>query len=326
MRDLQESRSVMKPGAIAIIGVGRLGSNLAQELIRYNTFSRVYLFNRAKSHLDSTVLSLRVFASCIGSQTEIHAMRHQLPQDVGVVVIALKESYDPRILLETECLPQGLERNVRNIGITKDLPLVLDACVKLKGYTGKVVIITNPVDVFTVLVKEWIPTATVYGFGVTLDSARLAYCAQQRGINCIASDFPLGGTHTDKLVQLKSLWNTQSPLFKQPTLVKNLLQAASKIGPEIVEGLGFTLHDCVAIFSRDLAWFAGKDTTRRYLCASVGNDSSASAWPLHHSETTGRFEIFDDLPNNERRQLNSAAKRITAAVDIVRKKIIQQTR
>jgi hypothetical protein len=268
------------------------------------------------------VLSLRVFASCIGSQTEIHAMRDQIPQDASIVVIALKESYDPRVLLAKERLPQGLERNVRNIGIKKDLPLVRDVCVKLQGYTGKVVIITNPVDIFTVLVKEWIPTATVYGFGVTLDSARLAYCAQQRGINCAASDFPLGGTHTEKLVQLKSLWNAQSPLVTQSVLVKNLLQAASKIGPEIVQGLGFTLHDCGTIFSRDLSWFAGKDSTRRYLCASVGNDSSTAAWPLLHSGTIGRVEIFDDLPGNERRQLESAAKMVASAVDIVRKKLL----
>lgn len=312
----------MRPDSIAIMGVGRLGGNLAQELIRCSTFSKIYLYNRSASRLDSMVLSLRVFASYVGSQTQIQLARDHIPQDVGVVVIAVKENYDPRVLLEKERLPQGFERNVRTIGIKKDLPLVRDVCVKLHGYTGKVVIITNPVDIFTVLVKEWVPTAEVYGLGVTLDAARLAYCAQQHGIKCFANDCPLGGTHTEKLVQLRSLWNQQSAFVTKPELaVDDLLQSALKIGHAIVRGLGFTLHDCVAVFSKDLAWFAGKDTTRKYLCASVGNDSSAVAWPLKYSKGTGRFEIFDDLPENELRQLDSAAKIVAAAVDLVRKKL-----
>lgn len=312
----------MRLDSIAIIGVGRLGGSLAQELIRCSTFSKIYLCNRSASCIDSVVLSLRVFASCIGSQTEIHAICDQIPQDVGVVVIAVKENYDPRVLLQSERLPQGLERNVRTIGIKKDFPLVRDVCVKLRGYNGKIVILSNPVDIFTVLVKEWIPTAEVYGLGVTLDAVRLAYCAQQHGIKCYADDCLLGGAHTGKLVQLRSLWNQQSALVTQPELaVDDLLQSASKIGPAIVRGLGFTLHDCVAVFSRDLAWFVGKDTSRKYLCASVGNDSSAAAWPLKYSEGTGRFEIFDDLPENEIRQLDSAAKIVAATVDLVRKKI-----
>jgi malate/lactate dehydrogenase len=314
--------NIMRPDSIAIMGIGRLGGSLAQELIRGNTFSKIYLYNRSASRLDSTVLSLRVFASWIGSQTEIQAINDQLPQDVAIVVIAVKEDYDPRVLLKRERLPQGFERNVRTIGIKKDLPLVRDVCVKLHGYTGKIVIVTNPVDIFTVLAKEWVPTAEVYGFGVTLDAARLAYCAQQHGIKCVANDCPLGGTHSEKLVQLRSLWSPQSSFVKQSELViDELLLSASKIGPAIVRGLGFTLHDCAAIFSRDLAWFAGKDTTRKYLCASVGNDSSATAWPLEYFEETGRFEIFDELPENELCQLDNAAKLVGANVAVVRKKL-----
>lgn len=310
----------MRPDSIAIMGVGRLGGNLAQELIRCNTFSRIYLYNRSASHLESMVLSLRVFASFVNSQTEIQVIHDRFPSDVGAVVVAIKENYDPRVLLETEELPHGFDRNVRTIGIKKDIPLVRDICIKLHGYAGKIVILTNPVDIFTVLVKKLIPQAEVYGFGVTLDSARLAYCAQQQGIKCFAHDFLVGGAHIGKLVQLRSLWNRQNPFFAQTELaVDDLLQSATRIGPAIVQGLGFTLHDCVAVFSRDLAWLAGKDTTRKYLCASVGNDSAAAAWPLKYSKETSRFEVFDNLPENELRQLDSAAMLVAAVVDIVQK-------
>jgi malate/lactate dehydrogenase len=191
---------------------------------------------------------------------------------------------------------------------------------ELHDYAGKVIILTNPVDIFTVLVKEWIPTADVYGLGVTMDAARLAYCAQRQSIECFANDCPLGGAHIGKLVQLRSLWNRQSPIFAQAEVaVDELLRSASRIGPAIVRGLGFTLHDCVAVFGKDVAWLVGKDTTREYLCASVGDDASAAAWPLKLSEKTGRCEIADDLPDKEVRQLESAGKLVADAVDIVRR-------
>jgi Trk K+ transport system NAD-binding subunit len=116
----------MRPDSIAIVGVGRLGGNLAQELVRCNAFSRMYLYNRSAARLESMALSLQVFASFVGSQTEIQVLDGQYPADVGVVIVTIKENYDPRVLLERESLPRGFERNVRTIGIKKDLPLVRD--------------------------------------------------------------------------------------------------------------------------------------------------------------------------------------------------------
>jgi glutamyl-tRNA reductase len=106
----------MRPNSIAIIGVGRLGSNLAQELIRSGAFSKIYLDNRSESRLESVTLSLRVFASCVGSQIEIIPVREKFPQDADIALITIKENYDPRTLLEKENLPEGFERNVRTIG------------------------------------------------------------------------------------------------------------------------------------------------------------------------------------------------------------------
>jgi malate/lactate dehydrogenase len=310
----------MRPDSIAIIGVGRLGSNLAQELIRSGAFSKLYLDNRSISRLESVALSLRVFASCVGSQTEIVTVRGKIPNDASIVVITIKESYDPRTLLEREQLPEGFERNVRTIGIRKDLPLVKAVCAKLNGYRGKIVVVTNPVDIFTCLVKGWIPTAEVYGFGVTVDAARLAFCAQQEGVKCTAADCVLGGVHIGRLVQLRSLWNQASPLYlKSELAVEDLLEDVSKIGPAIVRGLGFTLHDCATVFARDLTWLAAKDSTRKYLCVSIGNQSSAVARPLFYSEATGNYEIFNSLPDTELQQLDNAAQLVKKVVDMIRR-------
>ena len=310
----------MRPKSIAIIGVGRLGSNLAQELIRSGAFSKVYLDNRSESRLESVVLSLRVFGSCVGSEAEIVPVRDSFPKEADIVLLTIKENYDPRTLLEKENFPDGFERNVRTIGIRKDLPLVRAVCAKLQGYSGKVVVITNPVDIFTVLVKEWIPTAEVYGFGATIDAARLAFTAQQDGIKCTAADCPLGGVHIGRLVQLRSLWNPSSALYSQTELaIEDYLAAASKIGPAIVRGLGFTLHDCATVFAQDLTWLAGKDDSRKHLCVSIGDKSSAVARPICYSEATGSYEIFNSIAESELQQLNSASQLVSKAVEMVRR-------
>jgi malate/lactate dehydrogenase len=310
----------MRPSSIAIVGVGRLGSHIAQELIRSETFSTIYLDNRSQDRLESMTLSLRVFASCVGSGTRIIPVGEKFPQEADIVLITLKEHYDPRILLKRELLPEGFDRNVRTIGIKKDLPLVRGVCGKLQGYRGKLIVITNPVDIFTVLVKEWVPTADVYGFGVSVDSARLAFSAQERGIKCSSQDCPLGGVHIGRIVQLRSLWNSRSPLFLQNEFaIDDLLKDARCIGPDIVRGLGFTLHDCAAVFTRDLKWFAGKDPNRKYLCASVGDAHSAAAWPILYSEAQGLYEIFRMLDKSEFAQLERASNLIGDALHALKR-------
>ncbi|MGV3753942.1 MAG: hypothetical protein ACO1QS_01005 [Verrucomicrobiota bacterium] len=265
-------------------------------------------------------LSLRVFASIVGSQTEINAAFDGPPIDVDIVIITVKDDYDPRTLLEEEHLPEEFERNVRTIGIRRDLPLVRRVCAKLHGYRKRVVVITNPVDIFTVLVKELLPSAEVYGLGVTVDAARLAFTAQSSGIKCKATDCPLGGVHIGRLVQLRSLWNHMSPISNQSDLaVDDLLDSASKIGPSIVRGLGFTLHDCAAVFAQDLAWFAGKDANRRFLCVSVGDEHSAVARPIGHSTISESYKSFDGLSENESKQLDSASYIVNRAVELIRR-------
>jgi hypothetical protein len=294
---------------------------LAEKLIAANAYERIFLVGRSESHLRSTALSLRSYGSSIDSQTQIEEVHQNeaVPIQAGVVVIALKDDYDPRDLLRGERLPYGFQRSVRTIGIKRDLPQIHDICRRLDGYAGRVAVLTNPVDIFTALVKEWIPTAEVYGLGVTVDAARLVFCARQRGISCQQGDCPLGGVHIGKLVQLRTLWNPASGLSAlSSVMIEDLLESAGEVGPAIVEGLGYTLHDCASVFAKDVTWLAGRDPSRRFLCASVGDRRCAVAKPLVWTSDSGRIETYEKLSENENLQLARAAKLITEATDLIK--------
>ena len=303
---------------IAIFGVGRMGQSLVQELLRENIYHKIYLYGRDETKLNSAILSLNLYSSFINSTTIIEKKQGDLPTDVDIIAITLKDGYDPRLLINTAALPKGLTKNIRNIGIGRDLPILYDVCRKINNFKGIVVVITNPVDIFTVLVKKWIPNAKIYGFGVSLDSARLAFCAQKEGINCFYNECPIGGSHTEFLVPFTSIWDKSSPISCQDeSQVKKLIKSVSDIGPKIVKGLGYTLHDCSVVFSKDLAWLASKDDKRKYLCISMGTETSAVGRPIYRNKIGAISDATIILNEKEINNLIYAEKITERAVSVV---------
>jgi malate/lactate dehydrogenase len=305
---------------VAIFGVGKLGSLLGQELIRRGVCSTLFLANRSQRRLDGIALSLRVYSFVAGSTVSVQSFKGKPPVSVGVVVLAVKDSYDPRDLLKDERLPHGIESNVRTIGLRRDLPLVREACRRLGSFDGIVLVLTNPVDVFTALVKEWIPTATVLGLGLSLDSARLAYCSQLGGISCRSSDAALGGVHIGQLIQLRSLWPDGSALKAMPyDSVEGLIVKAREIGPEIVRGLGFTLHDCATVFANDVEKICRPQAALGFLLASLPDRHGAVGRALLPNRETHLKMDTIALSAEEERQVKFAGSLVTDMVDRVKR-------
>lgn len=273
---------MIPPKRVLIAGVGKLGGTIAQELMRSGVHDEILLSNRSARRLNGMITSLQVLGSIYESKTTIKGAPKMSPEsDCDLVVIAIKDDYDPRQLLADEQLPDGFESNVRTIGLKRDLPLMVEFCRKISGFSGTVVVLTNPVDIMASLVKRLLPKATVIGFGVSIDAARLAYLARREGLRCKWTDCPLGGAHIGTPIPLKSCWSRDCELFdKGPEKLDELITSAMTIGPEIVSGLGFTLHDCSAVFSRDIDWLAQADADRSLIFASLASGGSAGAIPI----------------------------------------------
>ncbi len=304
---------------IAVIGMGRLGLRLSEEIIRANICQRLLLRNRSQRKLDGAILSLRIIAKLTNSKTTIDVLRKKDLARTEVVAIAVKDEYDPRDLLADEKYPTWFPKDVRTIGLRRDLPLVRNVCTLLSGYSGQVLVLTNPVDVIATFIKEWLPDANVVGLGVSLDAARLCYSLRELGIPLTSwRDCPVGGEHGRDLILLRSLWEPKFNSSISQEILNRALQNSMKIGPDIVKGLGYTLHDCIIVFCRDLEWLSEKHPETEVMFASLGDQDGSIGRPLVQSGDAKRLCAFEKLTVAENVAINLAREKVAELVSRIR--------
>jgi hypothetical protein len=304
---------------IAVIGMGRLGLRLSEEIVRANLCQRLLLRNRSQRKLDGAILSLRIIAKLTNSKTAIDTLRKKDLAHTDVIVIAVKDEYDPRDLLADEKYPAWFPKDVRTIGLRRDVPLVRNVCNLLSGYSGQVLVLTNPVDVIATFVKEWLPEANVIGMGVSLDAARLCYSLRELGVSIQSwRDCPVGGEHGRDVIPLKSLWEPKLRDSISQALTDRALSNSLKIGPDIVKGLGYTLHDCILVFCQDLMWLSEKHSETDVMFGSLGDPEGSIGRPLVRSGRDSTLYAFEKLPDTELNAINRAKEKVAELVARIR--------
>ncbi len=301
----------MRTRNVAIIGLGKLGGRLCEEVVRTGWAGKLLLWNRSQRRLEGMMMSLQVYGTLVGSRTTVGILNPAELSADDVVVIALKDNYDPRDLLSDEKYPGWFTVDVRTVGFRRDLPLVRNVCSMLRNFDGIVLVVTNPLDIFTNLVKHWLPKATVLGLGVSLDAARLYTTLIGHQVQVMSwHDCPLGGEHGKHSVVIESLWkrNPQALGIKGKQLSR-LLSQALQVGPRIVAGLGYTLHDCVLVFVDDIRWICEQGATRKWLHASFASSEGATGRPLCFDNSTCRILPFLGLATVEADLISKAGRR-----------------
>ena len=146
-------------------------------------------------------------------------------------------------------------------------------CRGLEGYTGVVVVLTNPVDVMTVLVQEMLPKARVLGSGLSVDEARLKYCLWKLSLPVDASTrCPLAGEHGPRSVPVFNSWSwTESYIEKEKaSVIEEGVEKARKFGYRVVKRLGYTLQDCAVEFTKDIIFLLKRSGGTRGFSYGVG--------------------------------------------------------
>ena len=308
---------------VAIIGTGKLGVRIAEELIRNESCDKLFLWNRSKRRLQGALLSLQIYGSIVQSGTQIDQLHWKSVDDCDLVVLVVKDDYDPRDLLQNESFPDWFPVDVRTVGFRRDAPLVRDVCSMLRNYTGTVVVLTNPLDVMTTFVHQWLPSAQVVGLGVSLDAARLAYMLSKSNVPISGRDeCPVGGEHGKNIVLLKSLWNGKVAQNKpSQAILRKALKNAAGLGPKIVQGLGYALHDCAAIFSQDITTLLHlqRPSSSKFLCLSIGDSEAAIGRPVICLRNAQRFSIYSDILDEELKAITAAKNGIAQLVDQIRR-------
>lgn len=150
---------------VVIIGAGNVGTALAHHLVICNTCNNLVLINRNAEKAWAEVTDLNHSVGYYDSNIQISVGTYSDCVDADIVVLAVGVPY-------TEGMTRlDMLENAATV-VASITRAVMDS-----GFHGIFLVITNPVDAMTYLVKSisGLPDSKVMGTGTALDSARLRY-------------------------------------------------------------------------------------------------------------------------------------------------------
>lgn len=310
---------------IAILGCGRLGTRIAEECIKTNLFDELSLLSRSSNWLEGSIKSLKVWAYLKEYDTDITKFVWSNKNEYDIILLAIKENYDLRNIKTSDYL-YGFPKDLRYAGLSKDLKNIYKTLHKLRGYKGSLVITSNPVDLLTAYFGRHLSNCTVLGLGLGLDSARISYQLSTFINNISYSKFSsnqllLVGPHGPeaKPVFASSDWQTICRNVPDDVL-NNAIKNGLKMGYDIVNDLGFTLHDCGIVFKDDIKWLISKNEEEGMRCMSIAIDRTSTGGPLKWSGDKNLS--LTDLPTHlENTVIYEMRQRIFEECDLLEKYI-----
>ncbi len=289
---------------IGIIGAGKIGSHIADQLLMVDNIKNIHLANRDKIKLKGRLLSLKLKSHYNNNLKCISEFNWRNINYYDLIVICIKDKYDPRTLFLKNEISSGIPKNLRYVGLQLDLPLIKSICLKLKNYSGKIAVITNPVEIVSYYVNKWIPNSFVFGLGVSVDAARLSFVLKEKGfLNIPREEIHLAGEHGNNLIIVSNLMKT---IFNKRDLnekkINRYLKQSMKLGFDIAKFLGFTLQDCTPIFVEDILYILNNKYDNNYHSFSIISKSNACSLPIKF-EKIHKYSPYINFTKNEKKSL-----------------------
>jgi len=202
---------------IAIFGAGRIGGAVANLLNARNLADTIVLYDRSPELLQAQVLDIMHTGRQISISTDLH------------------DIHECDVLICTAGLPRNPTIKTRADLLHTNMPAARECAKVLDGFSGVVVVVTNPMDTITYYLHQLtgIAKERIIGFGGQLDSARFSYILKKRGIS---GDAVIIGEHGEHQVPLFS--RLENPVSEEDrnTILQNLRGASM----EIIRGKGAT--------------------------------------------------------------------------------------
>jgi malate dehydrogenase len=230
---------------LAVIGVGRIGGEVAYLATSLGIVDELVLYDKAPDLLRAQVLDLEHTGLQVPISTETRAIR------------------EADICIFSAGLPRNPSVKTRADLLEANLSATRDGIALLKGFSGILVTVTNPMDAnnFVLCKKSGIRRERCIGFGGQLDSARFGLALRDRGI----TGFPFVlGEHGEH----------QVPLFSSlASLVENgqreeILAELRGTSMEIIRGKGGTVFG-PALHLVQLIRIIIKDARELIACSAV---------------------------------------------------------
>jgi len=214
------------------------------------------------------------------------------------------------------------------LDLLKDNATILrELALRLRGYKGLVVIVTNPVDVLTYVfaVSSGLPPERVIGTGTMLDTARLRQIlGRELNLDPRSIHAQVVGEHGDSEV---ILWSTATvggmPLRQwsgwhvgRETAVAQEVRTAAY---EIIRRKGATNHAIGLVTSALLRWMVRGErrvlTVSRLQSGAMGLENVALSLPTIVSMDGAAQVLEPELDANERAQLEQSASVLRRAAE-----------
>ncbi|MDD1728316.1 MAG: lactate dehydrogenase [Methanospirillum sp.] len=203
--------------SLAIFGAGTIGGGVANLLNARGLVSRLVIYDRNHDLQEAQRLDILHTGTPVTISTD--------PEEIAAC----------DIVICTAGLPRNTSVKTRADLLHTNLPAAENCAEYLKGFSGILIVITNPMDIITyhlhTLTK--IPRTRIIGFGGQLDSARFSFALHNRGV------FEMGiilGEHGEHQVPVYSRLEAVIPNNTRQEILTGLRGASM----EIIRGKGAT--------------------------------------------------------------------------------------
>jgi len=230
---------------LAVIGVGRIGGEVAYLAASLGIVDELVLYDSAPDLLRAQVLDLEHTGLPIPISTDTRAIR------------------EADICIFSAGLPRNPSVKTRADLLEANLSATRDGIALLKGFSGILVTVTNPMDAnnFVLCTKSGIGRERCIGFGGQLDSARFGLALMNRGI----TGFPFVlGEHGEHQVPLFSSLASRVENGQREEILAELRGASM----EVIRGKGGTVFG-PALHLAHLTRIILKDAGELISCSAV---------------------------------------------------------
>jgi malate dehydrogenase len=230
---------------LAVVGVGRIGGEVAYLASSLGIVDDLVLYDCDLSLLRAQVLDLEHTGLQVPISTDVTAIRES-----DICIFSAGIPRNPSIKTRADLLET-------NLSATRDcIPL-------LKGFSGILVTVTNPMDAnnFVLWKKTGIGRERCIGFGGQLDSARFGLALRNRGIT--GFPFVLGEHGEHQVPYFSGLASSVDTSQREEILAE--LRGASM---EVIKGKGGTVFG-PALHLAHLARIILKDAQELIACSAV---------------------------------------------------------
>lgn len=252
--------------AVGIIGIGWVGASVAISALHAGVASELLLSDVRADVAEGEAMDLAHGASFYPAATVRAAFVEEMIDTDAVVIAAGRGGKPGESRLE---LLRDNAKAVRDIGV------------RLRGYRGLVIVVTNPVDVLTYVVAEssGLPLERVIGTGTMLDTARLRQIlGEELELDPRSVHAQVIGEHGDSEVVL---WSSAqvggTPLRDWPDWrrerERDVAERVRTAAYEIIKRKGATNHAIGLVTAALLRWTLRGE--RRVLTVSRVQDGSA---------------------------------------------------